>query len=163
MKCLKKNCLSSSKHEKLNKVFCLIGFLILIFFVVLSFLFTTYLENTVNQIFKATYHAFHRLFIVIGLSLIVFPIKLGYFTYFSNILKLKVLRITGKLSYSLYLTHIILIVLNVQGDDDVLIYSTEYITKLVTKIYSLGLIVSVFIYVVVESPFLKLERKLISR
>lgn len=158
-----KKCLSLSKNQNLRKIFFFNGFLLIISIVLLNFCFTKYLENSSGQIIKSFFTTFHRFFIILGLSFIVFPAKLGYFTFFGNILKIKVFRITGKLSYSLYLIHMFMIIFNLQGDDDVLVYGTEFIIKFVIKIYILGLIVSVFIYVLIESPFLKLEKKIITR
>lgn len=98
--------------------------------------------NNFDRIKSAIYITLHRPFWTIGLCWIVFASLKGYAGFIGCFLSLPVFQLLGKLTYSMYLLHLVIIVLNSAS-----IRTPQYISDYQMVRYILILIFNLLIYV----------------
>lgn len=156
-----RKCLQMCKIKNCRVLIYVLGFGLLGFLIFGPIILEIIGEDKVNLATKAGLLGFQRPLIGLSLALIFLPMILGYNNWLQRALSFKVFGLVSKLSYTIYNIHITIFAIAYMSGNFERQWSWFTVASCIVIIYSLASIIAAFVQVLIESPILNLERKIL--
>ena len=158
-----KACLNIFNKESKRLLIYFISLSIFAFNVIGPYYLEVFGEESLSQIVKSIWISIHRPLFGIGICCWVFPLLLGHLYWVNYFLQLKVFRFLSKISYSLYMIHPMIFIMSFMSGSEYHEPSLDTFIDYSAILLVRSIIVASILYVLIEKPFLNLEKRYLSR
>jgi peptidoglycan/LPS O-acetylase OafA/YrhL len=150
-------------NEGIRKSFYFIGFVFIAFSTLTPYIMSEIGEVKVGVVICGVFLAVERIFFSLGFSIFIISMLFGYLQVIASILKLKIFSVLAKISYTMYLIHPTLYVGFFMMENEM--YKADFKGLQYNFVVVLGgsLVVSTILQIIIESPFISLSKKYLSR